>query len=215
MLRPSAILFDMDGLLVDSEPLWAEVEGDFARARGGAWTTELARECIGQGLANTLEVMYERFGFEVDLERDGAAIVEAFIGRVRELALMPGAAALIEAARGRVPLALGSSSAGKLVRAIVARFELGSVFGAVVSGDDVAHPKPAPDVFLECARRIGVAPEGCVVLEDSLAGIASGRAAGMRVIAVPERGVDTKRFTERAHAVAKDLDDARRMMGWT
>jgi HAD superfamily hydrolase (TIGR01509 family) len=201
-----ALLFDMDGLMVDSEPLWFEVERDFARARGGDWTDALGRACIGQGLANTLRVMHETYGFAVDLARDADAIVQLFVARVGELTLKPGFEALLaEAERRAVPRAVASSSARRLVEATLARFDLRRRFGAVVTGDCVAHPKPAPDIFLEAARRLGVHPRDCVVLEDSSAGVRAARAAGMRVIAVPEGGRPA--LTGEA-ADAEDAEDA-------
>jgi HAD superfamily hydrolase (TIGR01509 family) len=202
----------MDGLMVDSEPLWFEVEREFARARGGDWTEELGTACIGQRMANTLRVMQESFGFPVDVERDASVIVELFVSRVAELTLKPGFEALLAEARSRgVPRALASSSARRLVEATLGRFGVRERFDAVVTGDCVAHPKPAPDIFLEAARRLGVQPEECVVLEDSLAGVRAARAAGMRVIAVPE-GSPSAEMAARADAVVSDLHAARALL---
>jgi beta-phosphoglucomutase-like phosphatase (HAD superfamily) len=97
------------------------------------------------------------------------------------------------------------------VEATLARFGVRERFDAVVTGDCVAHPKPAPDIFLEAARRLGVPPEGCVVLEDSLAGVRAARAAGMRVIAVPE-GSPSAEMTAQADAVVGDLHAARALL---
>ena len=212
MIPCRALLFDMDGLMVDSEPLWFQVERDFARARGGDWTEELGTACIGQGMANTLRVMHESFGFPVDVERDASVIVELFVARVGELTLKTGFDELLaEALSKGVPRALASSSARRLVEATLARFGVRERFDAVVTGDCVAHPKPAPDIFLEAARRLGVPPDGCVVLEDSLAGVRAARAAGMRVIAVPE-GVASAEMTSLAEAVVSDLHAARAIL---
>lgn len=212
MIPCRALLFDMDGLMVDSEPLWFDVEREFARARGGDWTEELGTACIGQGMVNTLRVMHESFGFPVDVERDASVIVELFVSRVAELALKPGFEALLSEARSRgVPTALASSSARRLVEATLARFGVRERFDAVVTGDCVAHPKPAPDIFLEAARRLGVPPEECVVLEDSLAGVRAARAAGMRVIAVPE-GSPSAEMTAQADAVVVDLHAAHALL---
>ncbi len=216
MNRPAlacgALLFDMDGLMVDSEPLWFEVEREFARARGGDWTEALGRACIGQGMTHTLEVMRDRFGFEVDVVRDTAAIVDRFVERVGELELKAGFPELFAAAGERgVPRALASSSARRLVEATLGRFGLGERFEAVVTGDCVARPKPAPDIFLEAARRLGLRPEDCVVLEDSLAGVRAGRAAGMAVIAVPESAPPDE-MVRLAHAVVGDLHEARALV---
>jgi sugar-phosphatase len=212
MLEAGALLLDMDGLLVDSEPLWYEVERAFARARGGEWTPQLAHACIGKGLASTLATMTQQFGFPTDLDQDGAELVDAFIARARELHLKPGAADLLAEAHSRIPLALASSSHGRLVEAVVASVAIGDRLAAIISGDAVPRPKPAPDIFLEAARRVGVAPARCVVLEDSIAGVTAARAADIRVIAVPEH--DEPAFTGLATAVVPNLFAARRLLAF-
>jgi sugar-phosphatase len=215
VIRCGALLFDMDGLMVDSEPLWFAVEREFARERGGEWTHELAGACIGQGMANTLRVMHEAFGFPVEAERDAAAIVDMFVVRVQELSLKRGFEELLGEARVRgVPRALASSSARRLVDATLARFGARDGFDAVVTGDCVPRPKPAPDIFLEAARRLGVAPGACVVLEDSLAGVRAARAAGMHVVAVPESPASSE-MRALAHAVVDDLHAARALISFS
>jgi beta-phosphoglucomutase-like phosphatase (HAD superfamily) len=209
-LRPSALLFDMDGLMVDSEPLWHEVECEVARRHGGCWTEALSHECIGTGLPHTVELMRERLGLGLEIAPGVSELGSTFIDRVRELALMPGCRELLDAARGRLPLGLASSSTAELIAAVLDRFELGSHFGAVVSGSSVARAKPAPDIFLRAAELLGVPPTSCLVLEDSAAGVAAGRAAGMRVIAVPER--DAERFVGLADHVVGDLFAARALL---
>lgn len=208
MIPARALVLDMDGLMVDSEPLWFEVERAFARRRGGDFDEEHARLCVGKGLASTLGFMTQTFGFPTDPEADAAEIVDAFIAGTGSLVLKPGCRALLDRARGRVPLALASSSPERLIAAVVERFALAPILDAIVSGDHVAHPKPAPDVFLLAASRIQVAPRDCVVLEDSLAGATAGRAAGMRVIAVPEGDPRGRGFEQVADAIVRDLDEA-------
>jgi HAD superfamily hydrolase (TIGR01509 family) len=206
-----ALLFDMDGLMVDSEPLWFEVQSEFVRARGGKWTAELAARCIGGGLPNALHVMGEAFGFAVDATGDAQAMIDTFVARVGDLALKPGCEELVDAARGRaLPCAVASSSTQRLVDATLERFGLRARFDAVVTGDCVVHPKPAPDIFLEAAARLAIPPSGCVVLEDSLAGVRAARAAAMTVIAVPERRLEA--FLEVADAVVDDLHAARALL---
>ncbi|MGO9838450.1 MAG: HAD family hydrolase [Polyangiaceae bacterium] len=208
-----ALIFDMDGLMVDSEPLWFEVQRDFALARGGEWTSALADRCVGKGLANTIRVMEQALGFAVDVDRDAAAIVDAFIGRVGTLALKRGCGDIVDAVGRhptRLPRAVASSSARRLVEATLGRFGLVDRFDALVCGDSVARPKPAPDIFLLAASRLGVSPAACVVLEDSVAGVEAARAAGMRVVAVPER--PDERFAV-ADAVVADLHEARELLG--
>src|SRR5262245_5963592 len=99
--RPRALVLDMDGLLVDSEPLWFEVEREFARTRGGAWTAAHAHGCVGRGLPFTVQTMGETFGFAVDVERDALALVEGVMARASELTVKPGCRELLAAARGR------------------------------------------------------------------------------------------------------------------
>lgn len=201
-----ALLFDMDGVIVDSEPLWFDVEREFLRARGCEWTPELARDCTGRGLVHAIRSMYAAFGFPERLDEDIQTIVDAFASRVGELRLKTGFASLLDlAVRAAVPRAVASSSMRRLIDVILHRFVLSERFGAIVSGDSHARPKPAPDIFLEAARQLGVPPDGCIVLEDSLAGVQAARAAKMRVIAIPER--ERESFIGVADAVVSDLTE--------
>ncbi len=206
---PSAILFDMDGLLVDSEPLWFSVERAFAASRGGDWTDEQAAACVGKGLHTTLRAMQRAFGFEVDVARDAEEVVNAFIARAGEIRLKPGALALLDDAKGKAKLALASSSSLRLIEAVLREVGVHDRFDAVVSGEQVAHPKPAPDIFLHAASLLGVPPARAVVLEDSIAGVTAGRAAGMFVIAVPEGLVADRPFSAHADVIVNDLFEAR------
>jgi beta-phosphoglucomutase-like phosphatase (HAD superfamily) len=201
----------MDGLMVDSEPLWFKVQGEFVRARGGRWTREEADRCTGRGLANALRVMGQQPGVAVDVDRDMKAILDAFQGRVGELELKTGCLDLLALAGKRsVRRAVASSSAKRLVDAVLGRFGLAPSFEAVVSGEAVTRAKPAPDIFLAAADRLGVPPSDCVVLEDSLAGVEAGKAAGMRVVAVPEHA--DGRFASLADAVVADLNEASKLL---
>jgi sugar-phosphatase len=202
----------MDGLLVDSEPLWFEVERAFARDRGAVWTHEQARACVGRGVAATLAFMSDAFGFSVDVPRDSLDIADRFVASVAALELKPGAAELLSAANGRARKALASSSARRIIDAVVARFDLRSQLDAIVSGEEVPNQKPAPDIFLLAAERLGIPPEKCVVFEDSLAGATAGRAAGARVVAVPEGAWEGRGFEAVAHAIVPDLHKARALV---
>ncbi|HVY45458.1 MAG TPA: HAD family phosphatase [Minicystis sp.] len=210
---PRALLLDMDGLMVDSEPLWFEVERAFVRSRGPfEWTREQWRQCIGCGTRFTLTTMSEAFGFEVDFVRDFDAIHDLFVARVAELELMPGCRELVVELHGKIPMAVASSSPRKLVEAVVDRFEMRPRFDAIVTGSDVERPKPAPDIFLRAADKLGVAAKDCLVLEDSVAGARAARAAGMHVICVPEGDPAGRGFDEVASAIEKDLFAARKRM---
>jgi HAD superfamily hydrolase (TIGR01509 family) len=201
----------MDGLMVDSEPLWFRVQGDFVRAHGGEWTSEIAAQCRGRGLVNAMRVIKEACPLPVDVERDTVAILDEFAARIPELELKAGCRELVALAAERgTSTAVASSSALRLIEAVLDRFSLRASFGVVVSGEAVSRPKPAPDVFLAAAERLGAAPGDCVVLEDAYAGVLAARAAGMRVIAVPEE--NDSRLASIADAVVPDLHAARALL---
>jgi beta-phosphoglucomutase-like phosphatase (HAD superfamily) len=206
---PEALVLDMDGLMVDSEPLWFQVERDFAAARGGTWTHALAVQCVGRGTPYTLSTMSGAFGFTVDIVPDATEMISAFLGRLGELTLKPGCRELLDEADGKLPLAVASSSPRRLIRAVLEHFDLTERFRAVVSGEEVLHPKPAPDIFVRAAAELGVAPAACAVFEDSLPGATAGCAAGMFVVAVPEGQWQGRGFEAVADRIAPDLFAAR------
>ena len=206
---PHALVLDMDGLMVDSEPLWFQVERDFAAERGGEWTHAMALGCTGRGTPYTLRVMSEAFGFTVSVAQDTAEIMGAFIRRAGELALKPGCRELLDDVGGKVPLAVASSSPRRLILAVLDRFDLRPHFAAIVSGEEVLQPKPAPDIFVRAAADLGVPPGECAVFEDSFAGVSAGRAAGMFVVAVPEGPWEGRGFEAVADRIVPDLFAAR------
>lgn len=198
--------------MIDSEPLWFDLQSNFVRERGGEWTPELASRCAGGGLDNSFHVIERALGIVLDIAQERALMSNAFVDRIGCLALKDGCLELVAAAiRHRLPRAVASSSTTRLVHATLDRFGLRPHFGAVVTGDCVARPKPAPDIFLEAAARLAVDPSDCIVLEDALTGVTAARAAGMRVIAVPERSAPS--FAERADFVVPDLHAALRLLG--
>lgn len=197
--------------MIDSEPLWFELQSNFVRDRGGEWTPELASRCAGGGLDNAFRVIERALGIVLDIQQEGARMQNAFVDCLERLALKAGCLELIAAANRRnLARAVASSSTTRLVHATLDHFGLRPHFGAVVTGDSVERPKPAPDIFLEAAARLRVEPRDCVVLEDALTGVTAARAAGMRVIAVPERLASA--FAERADFVVPDLHAALRLL---
>jgi HAD superfamily hydrolase (TIGR01509 family) len=183
------VLFDMDGLLVDSEKLWTIAEMELAEQLGGTYTDELKAAIVGLRLdlaVPTILRWYSAPAGPAEIERTSrflaARMVELFH---QHLDLMPGALALIEAVRGMsVPTGLVSSSYRELVDAAVA--EIGPErFDVTVAGDEVTHGKPAPDPYLRACDLLGVDPTKVVVLEDAISGVEAGEAAGATVIAVP------------------------------
>lgn len=201
------LIFDLDGLLVDSEPVWFEVEGGFLAELGHTWTREEAEACMGQGTPNTLRIWRERHGVEVDIPRDTERIVDRMIARAGDMQLKKGAQALVERAWSeRCPMAVASSSPRRLIEAVLEAKGLRTFFRVVVSGQEVPRGKPAPDVFLRAGELLGVPMNACVVLEDTLAGTRAGVDAGARVLAVPS--VASPAIDELATWVLGDLDDA-------
>jgi HAD superfamily hydrolase (TIGR01509 family) len=207
---PDALIFDMDGLMVDSEPLWQRVEHQIAAQHGASWSDELALQCVGTGLPNTARVMIEELGLPLGIDEGARLLVETFSARVHELELKPGMLELLEASNG-LKRAVASSSSRSLIDRVLEHFELVPRFDVVMSGESVPRSKPAPDLFLAVAERLGVAPARCVVLEDSLAGVQGARAAGIAVIGIPEH--QHERIAASADLVADDLHQAQRMLG--
>ena len=183
-----AVLWDMDGLLVDSEPLWTIAEVELAADLGGTWSQEIKARVLGTRLDVAVPAILSWFDVEPTADRVAATsarltarMVELF---ARELPLMPGAAALLAELRANgIPVALVSSSYRHLVDAVLSSGA--GPFDASLAGDEVVHGKPHPEPYLTTAARLGVDPAHCVVLEDSPPGVASGRAAGCAVVAVP------------------------------
>lgn len=211
-LHPKALILDMDGLMVDSEPLWWSVERSLADTQGLVWTDEMAELCIGTGLPNTITTMRELLGLEMGVDEGVAWLVDTFVSRVGALSLKPGCRELLDGAAGqKLPLALASSSTRALIDAVLRHFQLADALAVIVSGDAVAAAKPAPDIFLRAAELLGEAPADCVVLEDSLAGVAAGQAGGFPVIAVPER--EPEAFARLTDHVVGDLHEAARLLG--
>ena len=184
----AAVLWDMDGLLVDTEPVWTAAEEELAARLGGTWSDDLKARIVGTRLDVAVPTILRWYG----VDDSPAAASEAsgwLLGRMVELfateiRLMPGAGELLASlAAAGVPLALVSSSYRVLVDAVLAHGV--GPFDVTVAGDEVRHGKPSADPYLQACARLGVAPADCVVLEDSPAGVASGQAAGCAVVAVP------------------------------
>ena len=206
-LGPRALLFDLDGLLIDSEPTWFQVEGGFLAELGYTWTHEEANACMGQGTPNTLRIWRERYGVCVDIARDTERIIDRMIARADEMPLQPGALALLERMQDEgCPAAVASSSPRRLIEAVLQAKGIRSYFRVVASAQEVPRPKPAPDVFLRAGELLEVPMSATVVLEDTLAGTRAGVDAGARVLAVPS--VQTDEFKALATWVLDDLDQA-------
>ncbi len=201
----------MDGLMIDSEPLWWRVEKQLANLHEKTWPDELARTCVGKGLPNVIVTMQREIDLELEVETGVRWLVASFIERIAELQLHKGCLDLMAAAdKAAVPMAVASSSTRALIDAVLARFDIETRFHAIVSGDAVVNSKPAPDIFLRAAAMLEMAPADCLVFEDSLAGVKAANAAGIPVIAVPEFAAE--RFADLTPHVVQDLVEARTLV---
>lgn len=188
---PAAVLFDMDGTLIDSEGLWLDTEVEVMAVLGGQWTAEDQAHCLGGPLERVAEYMLARSGASTSAEEVGRALLDGMESRFRSAPLVwqPGARELLADVRGHgLPTALVSASWSRLIEAVADHMTEdlgGDAFDVVVAGDDVANSKPHPEPYLTAARRLAARPEDCLVIEDSPTGVAAGAAAGCRVVAVP------------------------------
>ena len=187
---PAAVLFDLDGLLVDSEPLWTVAEEHVAAGLGGVFTPELKARMIGKRLDLAVGILLEGIDTEQARAADPAEVANRLLEETAKLfaagvALQPGAEQLLDAlGQARVPLALVSSSFRVLVDAALESVGA-SRFAVSIAGDEVTHGKPDPEPYLTAARKLGVVPARCVVLEDAPAGLASAISAGCACVFVP------------------------------
>jgi HAD superfamily hydrolase (TIGR01509 family) len=181
-----AVIFDLDGVLVDSEHVWNDARERLARERGGRWHGRAQRDMMGMSSLEWSRYMHDVIGLPDAPEEISAEVVRRLedIYR-RELPLFDGAIAAVERVAARWPVGLASSSNRELIDLVLDLSGLGRFFAATVSSEEVPRGKPAPDVYLEAARRLGVEPARCAAIEDSENGISSAKAAGMRVLAIP------------------------------
>ena len=181
-----AVVFDLDGLLIQSEEVWDEVRERYVRERGGRYDEEIQRAMMGMSAPEWSRFLHEEAGVPDEPEQINRDVVERMLEAYRrDLPLLPGAVEAVRRAAERYRLALASSSNRVLFEEALRLAGLEDCFRVTVSSEEVARGKPAPDVYLAAAERLGVPAERCAAVEDSQAGIRSAKAAGMRVIAIP------------------------------
>jgi len=184
-----AVIFDMDGLLVDTNPVWDGARRWMASEAGVTWGPADNQAVMGVSTQEWADYMIERLGLTLSREE----VADAIVGRMVEMyqsgiPYLPGAVEAVDLAARHYRVALASGSPPSLIAAVTADAAMAGKFEAIVSADDIGAGKPAPDVYLATAEQLGVDPVDCVCLEDSANGILSGVAAGMKVIAVPDQG---------------------------
>jgi HAD superfamily hydrolase (TIGR01509 family) len=203
-----AVVFDLDGLLIDSEQVWDDVRERLARERGGRWSDRAQRDMMGMSSPEWSRYMHEVVGLAESPEEINGEVVARMLVRYAEgPPWIPGALEAVRRCAAASPLGLASSSNREVIDAVLAAGGIAGCFRATVSSEEVARGKPAPDVYLEVARRLGVDPSQCVAVEDSHSGIRSAKAAGMRCVAVPNPHYPPGEAVEEADVVLGSLDE--------
>jgi len=180
------VVFDLDGVLVDSEVVWDEVRRRFTQENGGHWHDGAQRDMMGMSSVEWSQYVHDRLGVEMEPGRISEAVADRVADLYREhLPLLPGAVESVRAIAAEWPLGLASSSNRHVIDLVLDEAGIADDFAVTVSSEEVGAGKPAPDVYLEAARRLDVDPGACVAIEDSTNGIRSAHAAEMAVIAVP------------------------------
>lgn len=185
---PEAVLFDQDGVLVDSEGAWDAARRAIVAENGGSWKEDATRAMMGMSAPEWSRYVRDELGVGLSPEEISDRVVARLLaGYSDELPLLPGAVEAVKRMARWRPVGLASSANREVIDAVLAASGLAGVFGATVSGEEVARGKPAPDIYVEAARRLGVDPRRCAAVEDSTNGLRSAAAAGMLVVALPNR----------------------------
>ncbi|OFE17581.1 hydrolase [Humibacillus sp. DSM 29435] len=183
---PAAVLWDMDGTLVDTEPYWIRAEHELVAAHGGVWNDEFAHQLVGNALEVSAQLIIDQSGIDLTITEIVEGLLERVVAQVAtQVPWRPGARELLfELGRLEVPSLLVTMSWRSLADRVVGALPEGT-FRALVTGDEVSHGKPHPEPYLSAARLIDVDPRDCVALEDSPTGVRSATAAGVPTIAIP------------------------------
>jgi HAD superfamily hydrolase (TIGR01509 family) len=185
---PEAVLFDQDGVLVDSEGAWDEARRAVVAENGGRWKEGATRAMMGMSAPEWSRYVRDELGVSLEPEEISDRVVARLLaGYERSLPLLPGAVDAVRRVAARWPVGLASSANREVIDAVLSASGLDGVFGATVSGEEVARGKPAPDIYVEAARRLGVDPARSAAVEDSTNGLRSAAAAGMLVVALPNQ----------------------------
>ena len=205
-----AVIFDLDGVLADSEQWWNQIDAKLLAEHGVNYRGEYHRNVLGVSYQLAVEFYKNAFHISASVEelirRRGEIATDLFANRV---GLFPSAKTTLEQLREmKLHLAVATSSLSASARPLMDRTGIRSLFSVVVTGDEVQQGKPHPDIYLRAAKKLGISPEACLVIEDALAGIAAGKAANMRVAAIPDtRFVDPREYEMKADYVLESLSE--------
>lgn len=205
-----AVIFDLDGVLADSEPWWNEIDKKLLGEYGVTYRGECHRNVLGVSYRLAVEFYKKVFGLSAPTEelmrRRGEIAAEFFTKRV---GLFPSTrAVLTELRQMNLRLAVATSSVGASARPFLDRHRLTAFFDVIVTGEEIERGKPAPDIYLSAAEKLGIPADACLVIEDALSGIAAGKAAGMRVAAIPDtRFVEAREYEKQADYLLGNLSE--------
>jgi len=205
-----AVIFDLDGVLADSEPWWNQIDAKLLAQYGVSYRGEYHRNVLGVNYRLAVEFYKNVFHISASVDelmrRRGEIATDFF---ANDVGLFSSAKATLEQVlRMNLPLAVATSSVSASARPLLDRTGIRSFFSVVITGDEVQRGKPEPDIYLRAADKLGISPEACLVIEDSLAGIAAAKAANMRVAAIPDRRfVDPREYEKKADYVLGSLSE--------
>lgn len=181
-----AVVFDLDGVLIDSEPVWERARRDLVAERGGHWAPDAQRRLMGMSTPEWARYLSEDLGVGLPPDEVAALVIDRMAASYREhIPLLPGAVEAVRRLAARWPLGVASSAAAVLIETVLQSAGLRSYFQVTMSTEQVPRGKPAPDIYLAVTERLGVPPAACAAIEDSSNGLRSAAAAGLHVIAIP------------------------------
>jgi HAD superfamily hydrolase (TIGR01509 family) len=181
-----AVIFDLDGVLIDSEPVWEQVRRQAVASRGGRWAADAQQRLMGMSTQEWARYLAADLGVDLPPDQVAALVIRQMADRYREhLPLLPGAVQAVRLMGARWPLGLASSSPPVLIETVLDQAGLAGCFAVAMSTEQVGHGKPAPDIYLAVARALAAEPGQCAAVEDSANGLRSAAAAGLAVVAVP------------------------------
>ena len=205
-----AVIFDLDGVLADSEPWWDKIDAQLLKEYGADYHGEYHREVLGVSYKGSVEFFKKTFHISAPTEemmkRRERIATEFFADRVD---LFPSTKEILEQLRKmKMRLGLATSSVSASARPFLDRHQITKFFDVIITGDEISLGKPAPDIYLRTAEKLAIAPRDCLVIEDSLSGIAAAKAAKMRVAAIPDRRfVDPREYEKEADYLLNDLSE--------
>ena len=205
-----AVIFDLDGVLADSEPTWDEIDAQLLSEYGVKYRGEYHREVLGVSYQGSVEFFKKTFKIsartEEMMKRREKIAIEFF---AKKIGLFPSTKKVLEELRTmKIRLAVATSSVSASARPFLDRHRLTNFFEVIITGDEIERGKPAPDIYLAAAKKLGVAANECLVIEDSLSGIAAAKAAKIRVAAIPDRRfVDPRKYEKQSDYLLNDLSE--------